>query len=94
MNKTELAEAVAKNVATVSRADAQRVIESMLGVIQEVVARGEEVQIVGFGTFKPTERAERKGRNPQTGEELTISAARTPKFTPGKAFKDAVNSGK
>jgi DNA-binding protein HU-beta len=90
MNKTELIDAVAAEC-DLSKASAQRAVESVLNQIVNAVSGGDTVQIVGFGTFANGTRAERTGRNPRTGEEIKIAAAKTVKFSAGKAFKDAVN---
>lgn len=91
MNKTELIAAIAQDT-NLSKADAGRAFESALEQLSRALARGETVQLVGFGTFSVADRAERTGRNPSTGEPLTIKASRNPKFTAGKALKDAVNN--
>lgn len=90
MNKTELIDAVAAEC-DMSKAAAQRAVDSVLDQIVNAVATGDSVQLIGFGTFANGTRAERTGRNPRTGEEITIAAAKTVKFSAGKAFKDAVN---
>ena len=90
MNKTDLIDAIAID-ADISKAAAQRALESLIGNVVSSVAQGESVQLVGFGTFSCGIRAERKGRNPKTGEEITIAAAKTVKFSVGKSFKDTVN---
>ncbi|NEX64004.1 HU family DNA-binding protein [Noviherbaspirillum galbum] len=90
MNKTELIDAVAAEC-DLSKASAQRAVESVLNQIVNAVTAGDSVQLVGFGTFANGSRAERTGRNPRTGEEIKIAAAKTVKFSAGKAFKDAVN---
>ena len=90
MNKSELIAAVAEK-AEVSKKDTEAVINALTSTIVETVAKDEDVQIIGFGTFTVAERAEREGRNPQTGEVMKIKASKSPKFKAGKAFKDAVN---
>ncbi len=90
MNKTELVDAIAKDC-DLSKVAAQRVLESLLDHVVQTVAKGDTVQLVGFGAFHAAKRAARTGRNPRTGEDLQIPAANTVKFTVGKAFKDAVN---
>jgi DNA-binding protein HU-beta len=92
MNKTELIEAIATEC-DLSKTAAQRALDSVVDNVVKAVAKGETVQLVGFGTFASGTRAERTGRNPRTGEEIKIAAAKTVKFTAGKAFKDAVNQG-
>ncbi len=89
MNKTELIDAIATDC-DLSKTAAQRVLDSIVTNIVKTVANGDTVQLVGFGTFASGKRAERTGRNPRTGEEIKIAAAKTVKFTAGKAFKDAV----
>ena len=93
MNKTELVEAIAKDC-DLSKVAAQRVLESVLDQVVKTVTNGDSVQLVGFGTFASGTRAERTGRNPRTGEDIKIAAAKTVKFSAGKAFKDAVNGVK
>ena len=90
MNRTELVTAVAEN-AEISKKDAEKALKAFVEVVTEQLKAGEKVQLVGFGTFETIQRASREGRNPQTGENMTISACRAPKFKPGKALKDAVN---
>lgn len=89
MNKQELIDAVAaETVQTKSTVNA--VLNALLDTIANQLEKGKAVQLVGFGTFKVGERAERKGRNPKTGEELTIPAAKVVKFSAGKALKDSI----
>jgi DNA-binding protein HU-beta len=90
MNKQELVIAVASE-AGISKSAAEEAINAVLETISEEVAAGSSVQLVGFGTFGRGERAARTGRNPATGEAIEIAAAKTVKFTAGKAFKDVVN---
>ena len=90
MNKTELTDAVAE-AADITKADAARALDAVLTTISNTLASGEQVGVVGFGTFLVRERAARVGRNPQTGAEIQIAAATVPAFKPGKALKDAVN---
>lgn len=90
MNKTELIAAIAKET-ELSRKDAELAVKAFADVVTAELKKGEKVQLVGFGTFEVSERAAREGRNPQSGETMTISASRTPKFKAGKALKDAVN---
>ena len=90
MNKTELVAAVAEQ-GEVSKKDAEKVLKAFVDVVTEELKKGEKVQIVGFGTFKVSERAAREGRNPHTGETMMIKASKAPKFEAGKAFKDALN---
>lgn len=91
MNKTELIDAIATDC-DLSKATAQRALESILANVIGAVTKGDAVQLIGFGTFSSGERAARTGRNPRTGEEIQIAAAKTVKFTAGKAFKDALTS--
>ena len=90
MNKSELIDAIA-SAADLSKADAGRAVNGMTDAIGGALKQGDQVTLVGFGTFSVRDRAERKGRNPQTGEEMDIKAANIPKFVPGKALKEAVN---
>jgi DNA-binding protein HU-beta len=90
MNKSELIDAVASE-AEISKADATRATDAVLDSISNALRRGEQVTLVGFGTFSVRERAARTGRNPQTGETINIKASRTPGFKAGKALRDAVN---
>ena len=91
MNKTELIEAVAE-ATSVSKADTERVLNSLIDTVEGTVRKGEKVTIPGFGSFSVSDRKARTGRNPQTGEALKIAASRAPKFTAGSAFKAAVNT--
>ncbi len=93
MNKSELIEALAKET-DLSKAAAARAIDALLGIVTKTVAKKQDVQLIGFGTFKAVKRAARAGKNPRTGEALKIAAATVPKFTPGAAFKAAVNKKK
>ena len=90
MNKSELITAIAEH-ANLTKADTSRALDGLLKTIETTLASGNSVALVGFGSFEVKARAERKGRNPQTGEEITISAAKIPSFKPGKGLKDAVN---
>ncbi len=90
MNKTELIDAVAEG-ADISKAAATRAVDTMLETITGALAKGDQVTLVGFGTFTVKERAARTGRNPRTGEAIEIKAAKVPGFKAGKALKDAVN---
>lgn len=89
MNKTELINAVAEKE-NVSKKDAEKVINAVIASISSALAAGESVQLVGFGTFEVRNRAEKPGRNPRTGEAITVPAAKVPAFKAGKALKDAV----
>ena len=88
MNKTDLINEVAKVVST--KKEAQEAVDCMLSSITGALKQGDAVTLVGFGTFKVTQRGARKGRNPQTGETISIKASKAPKFTAGKALKEAV----
>ena len=90
MNKSELIDAIAAG-ADISKAAAGRALDSMLGAVTDALQKGEQVSLVGFGTFAVKERAARTGRNPQTGDTIQIKAAKVPGFKVGKALKDAVN---
>lgn len=90
MNKTDLIDKVAAK-AEVSKADAARVFNEIVDAISYSLKKGENVTLVGFGTFKVTDRAARTGRNPQTGQTIKIPAQKTPRFSAGKQLKDAVN---
>jgi len=89
MTKEELIEKVASG-AGLSKADAARVIGATIGSITSALKKGQSVTLVGFGTFKVSKRKARKGRNPRTGEVITIKAAKVPRFSAGKSLKDAV----
>lgn len=90
MNKSELIDAVAQS-ADLTKAAAARAVDAVTKAITDALGKGEQVTLVGFGTFSVKERAARKGRNPQTGEEIEIKASKNPSFKAGKALKDAVN---
>ncbi|SAL59080.1 DNA-binding protein HU-alpha [Caballeronia choica] len=90
MNKQELIDAVAAQ-AGISKSATAETIDAVLAAVSKTVAAGDSVQLIGFGTFASGSRAARSGRNPKTGETIEIAAAKTVKFTAGKAFKDAVN---
>ena len=90
MNKSELIDAIADS-AGLTKADAGRALDGFLSAVTGALSKGDSVALVGFGTYSVKERAERKGRNPQSGEEITIKAAKIPSFKAGKTLKDAVN---
>ena len=90
MNKAELIAAIAEQ-ANLTKADAGRALDGLTQAIENTLKAGESVTLVGFGSFEVRERAERSGRNPQTGAAITIAASKTPAFKPGKSLKDAVN---
>jgi DNA-binding protein HU-beta len=89
MNKADLVENVANVVST--KKEAQDAVDTVLTSIKDALQQGDSVTLVGFGTFKVSARKARKGRNPQTGEEITIKASKAPKFIAGKALKEALN---
>ena len=89
MKKSDLINEVAEVVS--SKKEAQEAVDCVFSSITNAMKTGDTVTLVGFGTFKVVERKARKGRNPQTGEEIDIKASKAPKFTPGKALKEAVN---
>ncbi|WP_338472704.1 HU family DNA-binding protein [Niallia sp. XMNu-256] len=89
MNKTELVKAVATQ-AELTQKDATKAVDALFDTISNTLAEGEKLQLVGFGTFEVRERSARKGRNPQTGEEIEIAASKVPAFKPGKELKEAV----
>ncbi|HEX5515025.1 MAG TPA: HU family DNA-binding protein [Gammaproteobacteria bacterium] len=89
MNKSELIEAVAQS-ADISKAAAARAVDGMVQAITQALKEGDQVTLVGFGTFVVRERAARSGRNPRTGETIDIKASKVPGFKAGKALKDAV----
>ena len=91
MNKTELVQSLA-DATEQSQAAASRSLEALIRIVTEELAKGGEVVIPGFGSFKRAERAERSGRNPQTGQAITIAASTIVKFVPGASLKAAVNT--
>ncbi|RXJ74706.1 DNA-binding protein HU-beta [Veronia nyctiphanis] len=90
MNKSQLVEKIAEN-ADLSKASAGRALDALIEAISDSLKDGDQVALVGFGTFSVRERSARTGRNPQTGSEINIPAAKVPGFKAGKALKDAVN---
>jgi DNA-binding protein HU-beta len=90
MNKAELIEAVAAG-ANLSKADAGRAVDAVVDSVASALRKGQQVAVVGFGTFSVKHRAARSGRNPRTGETIQIAASNVPGFKAGKALKDAVN---
>ena len=90
MNKTELIAAVAEK-AEISKKDAEKAVKAFTEVVSDELVKGEKIQLVGFGTFEVSERPAREGRNPKTGEVLTIAASKAPTFKAGKALKAMVN---
>ncbi|MGN0464741.1 MAG: HU family DNA-binding protein [Lachnospiraceae bacterium] len=90
MNKTELVAAIAEKT-ELSKKEAEKALKAFTDIVAEELAKGEKVQLVGFGTFEVSERAEREGRNPRTKEAIVIPASKAPKFKPGKALKEQIN---
>ena len=93
MNKPELVAAMAAKSA-LTKKDSEKALKAFTEVVAEQLKKGEKIQLVGFGTFEVTKRAARKGKNPQTGEAIKIPASKSPKFKPGKALKETVNTKK
>ena len=89
MNKTELVAAMAEK-AELSKKDAEKALNALIESVEDALKANDKVQLVGFGTFEVKTRAARKGRNPQTKQEITIPASKAPAFKAGKAFKDAI----
>jgi DNA-binding protein HU-beta len=90
VNKADVIEHIAQQ-AEISKLAAERAIDALVGAVKSSLRKGQPVTLVGFGTFYPGARAARTGRNPRTGEQLSIAAARVPRFRAGKALKDAIN---
>ncbi len=90
MNKQELIAVMAEK-ANLSKKDAEAALNAFVGAVEDALAKGDKVQLVGFGGFEVRERAARTGRNPQTGAEMKIDAAKVPAFKAGRAFKDLIN---
>ncbi|MEK6651459.1 MAG: HU family DNA-binding protein [Nitrospirota bacterium] len=89
MTKAELIDKIASG-AGLSKTDASKALDSTLNAIKASLKKGQKVTLVGFGTFSVSKRKARKGRNPRTGQAINIPAGKAPKFTSGKAFKDAI----
>lgn len=89
MNKTELVTRVAETT-ELTKKDATKAVDAILDAIADTLKAGDKVSLIGFGNFEVRERAARKGRNPQTGEEIEIAASKMPAFKPGKELKDSV----
>jgi len=87
MNKEQLVAKIAEK-ASVTKKEANQILDATIEIVVDTVVEGEKLTLVGFGTFEARERKERQGRNPQTGEVITIAATRVPVFSPGKLFKD------
>lgn len=90
MNKTDLIAKVSEST-ELSKKDATKAVDAVFEAIAEALQNGDKVQLVGFGNFEVRERQARKGRNPQTGEEIDIAASKVPAFKPGKSLKDQVS---
>ena len=90
MNKAQLVAALAEK-ASLTKKNAEMALAAYTATVKEALIKGEKVQLIGFGTYEVRERAARKGRNPQTGKEIQIAAAKIPAFKAGKALRDAVN---
>ena len=91
MNKNELITAMASN-ANMTKVDTEKALKAFIDTVTEELKNGGRVQLVGFGSFEVTERAERQGRNPATGETITIAASKSPRFKAGRSLKDIVNA--
>ncbi|TLU82127.1 MAG: HU family DNA-binding protein [Chlorobium sp.] len=91
MSKTDLVEKIAAQ-ANLTKADAERAVNAFISAVTASLKDGQDVTLVGFGTFTTGDRAERQGRNPQTGKTITIAAKKVVKFRPGKALKDSVGA--
>ena len=91
MNRTELISAMSEK-SELTKVDTEKALKAFIDTVTEELKNGGKVQLVGFGTFEVTERAERQGRKPKTGEAITIPASKSPKFKAGKALKDIVNA--
>ena len=91
MTKAELVSKIAEK-GDYTKKDAEKAVKAFTEIVSEELAKGEKIQLVGFGTFEVAERAAREGRNPRTGENMAIAASKTPKFKAGKALKDLVNA--
>ena len=90
MNKSDLVAVIAEKMGT-SKREAEVALKAFVETITESLIKGEKIQLIGFGSFEVRKRAARKGRNPQTNEEMKISASKVPAFKAGQALKDAVN---
>jgi len=91
MSKTELIEKIVKEVG-ITKADATKALKTIIDSVTATLKKGNAVTLVGFGTFRVSKRKARKGRNPRTGAEIKIAAAKVPKFSAGQTLKDAVNN--
>lgn len=90
MNKTELVDSIAKK-SGLTKKDSEAALSAFIDAVSKALKKGDRVQLIGFGTFEVSKRAARTGKNPQTGEQIKIPAAKLPKFKAGKALKDLVN---
>jgi DNA-binding protein HU-beta len=90
MNKNDLVNAVAE-LADLTKANADKATDAVFAAITDALKAGDDVRLVGFGSFSVSDRAAREGRNPRTGETIAIQASKQPKFTAGKALKDTIN---
>ena len=90
MNKGELIEKIA-DMSGLTKKDADAAFNAFIETVQDALKKGDKIAIAGFGTFDVSKRKARTGRNPQTGEEIKIAASKSPKFKPGKSFKDLLN---
>ena len=90
MNKADLISVIAEK-SGLTKKDSEKALNAFVDAVQQALVEGDRVQLVGFGTFEVRERSARKGRNPQTGEEIDIPAASVPAFKAGKALKEAIN---
>lgn len=90
MNKNEFIDRVSE-LAGINKAEAARAVDAVFDAVTEALRKGDDVRLVGFGTFSAAKRAAREGRNPRTGETIQIPASIQPKFSPGKGLKDALN---
>lgn len=90
MNKSQLIDAIASE-SGLSKVDAEKALNATTETIKNTIAKGDNIQLIGFGTFSISERSARTGRNPQTGKEIQIAAKKVVKFKAGKAFDEAVN---
>ena len=90
MTKAELVTSIAEKTG-LTKKDSEKALAAFVDTVTETLAKGDSIQLVGFGTFEVSERAAREGRNPQTGETMEIKASKTPKFKAGKALKDMMN---
>lgn len=93
MNKNDLVATVAER-AGITKKDSERAVTAFIETVQDVLSQGDKVALIGFGTFEVRARGPRVGRNPQTGQNITIPATRVPAFKAGKALKDAIGNGR